>query len=343
MNRTFTFLGKSHSDWLPVRSGESGDSVFRREDGQAYAKIAPAARRNELAAERDRLTWLKGRGVACPEVINWQEEEEGACLVMTAIPGMSAVEISGADLLEAWPSMAQQLGAVHGLSVDQCPFERKLSEMFGRAVDVVSRNAVNPDFLPDEDRNTPQAELLAQVERDLSVRLDQESTDMVVCHGDPCMPNFMVDPKTLQCTGLIDLGRLGKADRYADLALMIANAEENWTTPVEAERALAVLFNVLGIEALDRERLAFYLRLDPLTWVNIYAALNFCSLERLSIGSHRRHLFNLCLKVLLPSGTPAIVKALKPVEDIADELRGSTIWHHATGGARSGCSVLRTT
>lgn len=45
------------------------------------------------------------------------------------------------------------------------------------------------------------------------------------------MPNFMVDPKTLQCTGLIDLGRLGTADRYADLALMIANAEENWAAP----------------------------------------------------------------------------------------------------------------
>ncbi|WBZ74965.1 phosphotransferase (plasmid) [Escherichia coli] len=93
-----------------------------------------------------------------------------------------------------------------------------------------------------------------------------ERTDMVVCHGDPCMPNFMVDPKTLQCTGLIDLGRLGTADRYADLALMIANAEENWAAPDEAERAFAVLFNVLGIEAPDRERLAFYLRLDPLTW-----------------------------------------------------------------------------
>ncbi|MCJ9942561.1 hypothetical protein MA648_23200, partial [Salmonella enterica subsp. enterica serovar Kentucky] len=70
----------------------------------------------------------------------------------------------------------------------------------------------------------------------------------------------------LQCTGLIDLGRLGTADRYADLALMIANAEENWAAPDEAERAFAVLFNVLGIEAPDRERLAFYLRLDPLTW-----------------------------------------------------------------------------
>lgn len=73
-----------------------------------------------------------------------------------------------------------------------------------------------------------------------------DSDDMVVCHGDPCMPNFMVDPKTLQCTGLIDLGRLGTADRYADLALMIANAEENWAAPDEAERAFAVLFNVLG-------------------------------------------------------------------------------------------------
>lgn len=142
----------------------------------------------------------------------------------------------------------------------------QLSRMFGRAVDVVSRNAVNPDFLPDEDKSTPQLDLLARVERELPVRLDQERTDMVVCHGDPCMPNFMVDPKTLQCTGLIDLGRLGTADRYADLALMIANAEENWAAPDEAERAFAVLFNVLGIEAPDRERLAFYLRLDPLTW-----------------------------------------------------------------------------
>lgn len=166
--------------------------------------------------------------MACPEVINWQEEQEGACLVITAIPGVPAADLSGADLLKAWPSMGQQLGAVHSLSVDQCPFERRLSRMFGRAVDVVSRNAVNPDFLPDEDKSTPQLDLLARVERELPVRLDQERTDMVVCHGDPCMPNFMVDPKTLQCTGLIDLGRLGTADRYADLALMIANAEENW-------------------------------------------------------------------------------------------------------------------
>nr|QPG02192.1 hypothetical protein JHDNBPAO_00083 [Klebsiella pneumoniae] len=94
MNRTNIFFGKSHSDWLPVRGGESGDFVFRRGDGHAFAKIAPASRRGELAGERDRLIWLKGRGVACPEVINWQEEQEGACLVITAIPGVPAADLS---------------------------------------------------------------------------------------------------------------------------------------------------------------------------------------------------------------------------------------------------------
>lgn len=188
--------------------------------------------------------------------------------------------------------MGQQLGAVHSLSVDQCPFERRLSRMFGRAVDVVSRNAVNPDFLPDEDKSTPQLDLLARVERELPVRLDQERTDMVVCHGDPCMPNFMVDPKTLQCTGLIDLGRLGTADRYADLALMIANAEENWAAPDEAERAFAVLFNVLGIEAPDRRTPCLLSAIGPSDLgVDVHAACFSCSLARFATCSHCGHLF----------------------------------------------------
>lgn len=106
MNRTNIFFGESHSDWLPVRGGESGDFVFRRGDGHAFAKIAPASRRGELAGERDRLIWLKGRGVACPEVINWQEEQEGACLVITAIPGVPAGR-------SVWSGFAQSV-AVNG-------------------------------------------------------------------------------------------------------------------------------------------------------------------------------------------------------------------------------------
>ncbi len=170
--------------------------------------------------------------------------------------GVPAADLSGADLLKAWPSMGQQLGAVHSLSVDQCPFERRLSRMFGRAVDVVSRNAVNPDFLPDEDKSTPQLDLLARVERELPVRLDQSAPIWLFAMVIPACRTSWWTLKLFNARVSIDLGRLGTADRYADLALMIANAEENWAAPDEAERAFAVLFNVLGIEAPDRERLA---------------------------------------------------------------------------------------
>jgi streptomycin 3"-kinase len=259
-------LSRSPSGWLPVRTGESGDRVYRRQDDLAFAKLASATRALELAGERDRLAWLHGRGIACPEIIDWRETGDGACLVMTAIPGIPAVDLTGAHLHKEWHTMARNLETIHRLPVDQCPFDRSLKSIIGRAVDVVSRDAVNPDFLPDEDKDRPAAELLARVERDLPARLRQEAADRVVCHGDPCLPIFMVDPDRLQCTGLIDLGRLGTADRYADLALMVANAEENWVTAEQSDDAFAALFASLGIAEPDRDRLAFYLRLDPLTW-----------------------------------------------------------------------------
>ena len=261
-----TLLTHTHADWTRVKAGESGDLVYRRKDGLAYAKIASSARSTDLAGERDRLLWLQGRGIAVPEFIDWREVEEGACLVMTAIPGISAVELDGDALLKAWPSMARQLKSLHAVPIDRCPFDRSLSLMFAKAADVVARDAVNPDFLPPEDQNRPARDLLDRVERDMQARLDQEVIDRVLCHGDACMPNFMIDPHSLQCTGLIDLGRVGKADRYVDLSLMIANAEENWTTPEQGQRAFSILFETLEIAEPDRARLAFYLRLDPLTW-----------------------------------------------------------------------------
>ncbi|MBT1511271.1 APH(3'') family aminoglycoside O-phosphotransferase [Bradyrhizobium sp. SRL28] len=266
MDWTYALLDHRRFDWVPVRTGESGDRVYRREDGLVYAKIAPVERSADLVGERDRLAWLKGQGFASPEVVDWREAEDGSCLEMTTVPGIPASELSGADLLKAWPSITRQIGALHELAADRCPFDRGLAVMFGRAADVVARNAVNPAFLPEDDRNVPAAELLAKVADELPIRLEQEVTGRVVCHGDACMPNIMIDPETFQCTGVIDLGRLGTADRYVDLTLMVANARESWVSREEEAQAFAILFDTLGIRAPDRARLAFYLKLDPLTW-----------------------------------------------------------------------------
>jgi len=39
-------------------------------------------------------------------------------------------------------------------------------------------------------------------------------------HGDWYLPTVVLDPETVRVTGLVDTGRVGRADRCTDLALM---------------------------------------------------------------------------------------------------------------------------
>jgi streptomycin 3"-kinase len=251
-------------EWFAVRTGESGDAVYRRSDGAAFAKVAGPGRKAELKDERDRLLWLAERGVSCPRVLDWSDPD--ARLTTSAVPGVPASELSGDDLAAAWPSIVAMIGALHRLDPCNCPFDRGLASMLARARDVVARGAVNPEFLSDVDRSVQPATLLARLESEIPARLEDEARCRVVCHGDATMPNLMVDPMTLRCTGLVDVGRMGTADPYVDFALMLANAGESWTSEAQATEAFDTLFRALGIDHPDRERLDFYLRLDPLTW-----------------------------------------------------------------------------
>ncbi|MGO4649130.1 APH(3'') family aminoglycoside O-phosphotransferase [Nocardia sp. 2YAB30] len=257
--------GGSTGDWVPVTTGESGAAVFRSEDATRYAKCVPAVDAAALNAEHDRVEWLAGRGVPGPRVLDWYSGEAGAYLVTSAVSGVSADQLLAADLRATWEHIADAVRGLHELPVEQCPFHRDLNALVTVARDVVGRGAVNPEFLPVEQQHTPPEELLASLEPEITQMLAQESTDTVICHGDLCLPNIVVDPETLKVSGFIDLGRLGLADRYADLALLLANARETWQDEQQALAADAVFADRYGI-VLDRGRLNFYLHLDPLTW-----------------------------------------------------------------------------
>lgn len=251
--------------WLPVTTGESGASVFRSADGGRYAKCVAAPDTAELRAECDRIAWLADQGVPGARVLDWHCGDAGACLVTGAVPGVPADQLSAAELRASWERIADAVRALHEVPARRCPFRRDLDGMLARARDVVARGAVHPEFLPVEQQHTPAAELLDRLVPQVDRRREQEAADTVVCHGDLCLPNIVLDPRTLDVSGFIDLGRLGLADRHADLSLLLANARETWAGEEEARAADAAFAERYGT-ALDHERLRFYLHLDPLTW-----------------------------------------------------------------------------
>jgi streptomycin 3"-kinase len=253
------------AEWLLVLGGESGATVLHDRDGRRFAKIVAAADTDELVAERDRIAWLATAGIPVPEVLDWRVTPAGACLVTRAVPGLTADRLAPDEPRRAWPAITDVVRRLHDVPVAGCPFVGGLATMLPLARATVAEDRVHVEFLPPDLRDTPATVILDGLEAELSDRLAQESAEQVVCHGDLCLPNILVDPETLQVTGLIDLGRLGRADPYADITLLLANAREVWPDEATARRADHQFARRYGID-LDPDRRGFYLRLDPLTW-----------------------------------------------------------------------------
>jgi kanamycin kinase len=77
---------------------------------------------------------------------------------------------------------------------------------------------------------------------------------LVVAHGDACVPNTLVDASG-RWVAHVDLGRLGLADRWADLA--VASMSLGWNFGAGLEPAF---FEAYGVQR-DELRIRFYRRL----------------------------------------------------------------------------------
>jgi kanamycin kinase len=78
---------------------------------------------------------------------------------------------------------------------------------------------------------------------------------LVVCHGDACAPNTLIDDEG-RCCGHVDFGELGVADRWADLA--VATLSLGWNYPGRGWEA--EFFAAYGVEP-DPARIDYYRRL----------------------------------------------------------------------------------
>jgi kanamycin kinase len=71
--------------------------------------------------------------------------------------------------------------------------------------------------LDEERQGWTATQLLAALDAQVPAMSEREV--LAVTHGDWCLPNVLLDPETVRVAGLLDTGRVGRADRYTDLAL----------------------------------------------------------------------------------------------------------------------------
>ncbi|GAB3421572.1 APH(3') family aminoglycoside O-phosphotransferase [Flindersiella endophytica] len=251
-------------EWIPVTHGMSGALTYRLAGlSELFVKLARVSAhpdpRADVLAEARRLEWLTAKGFPAAKVVDAGASGAVRWLVMTAVPGRPASDPWPVDQrMRVIDSVAEILRALHALPVSDCPFDRTLDVALGnvrRALDegLFERGVEEMDQW---ERDLDRRGLLAELER---TRPPME--DLAVCHGDYCLPNVMIDPETLTPTGLVDLGRLGRADRYADLALMCRSIGSETMNPQYGQSHVARFLTEYGANPSD-PRLDYYARLD---------------------------------------------------------------------------------
>ncbi len=223
--------------------GESGAEVYRVGD-TLFLKSEPAGPLAELPGEVERLRWLADTGIPCPEVVDDLMWEERHWLLMSAIPGRDLAQSHDIGPINACEMVAQALRTLHVLDTESCPFDHRAENRIAaarRRLDAGHYDGPEPDLGP-----TNYAMLW-------STRPVHE--DLVVTHGDACLPNFIARDGRL--TGLVDCGRLGVADRYQDLALAARSIARNY-----GRAFVPAFFSAYGIDEPNEQKLAWYTLLD---------------------------------------------------------------------------------
>ncbi len=232
----------------PVWANEVGGLTFEVGAGRdrCFVKWVPAASGIDLSAEAARMTWARPF-TPVPRPLELGADDRGSWLVTAAMNGESAVASRWrAEPRTAVIAIGEGLRAMHeALPAADCPFSWTAQDRLAGAREQAREGKLDPaqwDTAHQRLGIGPALAVLADI---------PPAGRLVVCHGDSCAPNTLLagDGHWL---GHVDLGSLGIADRWADLA--IATWSTQWNYGPGWER---LLLDAYGI-APDPDRTSYY-------------------------------------------------------------------------------------
>lgn len=234
-----------------VWRNELGGITFRLGSGpdREFLKWSPPGGDVDLGEEVRRLEWAV-RYARVPRVLAQGSDSQGSWFLTAGLPGRSAVDDRWMkDPATAVRALGAGLRTLHeSLPVADCPFDRSVEIRLARARQNAAAGRIDLADWHQEirDRVSSVEEALESAGRDIPP-VDR----LVVCQGDTCAPNTLIgDDGT--CSGHVDLGSLGVADRWADLA--VASWSTTWNYGPGWEEPLCEAY---GVEP-DWERIRYY-------------------------------------------------------------------------------------
>lgn len=237
-----------------VTNGESGGRVYRLTcpGRQAlFFKYGSGRVARDILDEIARLQWLQKR-LPAPRVRRFGGNEACAWMLTTALGGRPASEClarnpeSRTAIVQA---MAEFLQRMHRLPVESCPFRSDHRVRMFEARRNLEAGLVDVEDFDEQRRGWTAERVWAQLSA-----LAPGKVDSVVTHGDYSLDNIHVSRGRV--VGVLDVGRLGVADPYQDLAIL-------WSNLAEFGPALQQsLLDAYGTPRPDRRRLEFHLCLD---------------------------------------------------------------------------------
>lgn len=208
--------------------------------------IRRSAKIPSLEGECQRMRWARDY-LPVPDVIGCGADDNIEWLLTAALPGRDATwDEFKSDKLRLVGILARGLRRFHAAPSKGCPFDYTVET----ALELVRARVVSGLVDPDKDFHREHCHLTAQSAIDELERLRPESEDLVVCHGDYCLPNVLIEGA--EAVGFLDLGQLGVADRWWDIA--VGSWSVTWNLGPRLENHF---YQSYGVEP-DLRRIAFY-------------------------------------------------------------------------------------
>ena len=153
---------------------------------------------------------------------------------------------------------AMLIRQIHQVDMTGFPFVHDLSYKLAKVKETVARHEAKEQYFEREYQGWSPEKMLARLES-----LSGFQEDLVFCHGDVCMPNFLYEGH--QLTAVLDVSGAGINDRYLDLSIALRTLRYNleglgWTLT----QADVDLFLRTYDYPFDKQRFEFYLILDEL-------------------------------------------------------------------------------